>query len=53
MAAADVQSMPSSFLFDRSGKIRFLHAGFHGEKTTTKYKEEIEMLLKEKEGIKK
>jgi len=50
--AADVQSMPSSYLIDRSGKIRFIHTGFHGEKTTTKYKEEIEGLLHEKEGMK-
>ena len=51
--AADVQSMPSSYLFDRSGKIRFLHTGFHGEKTTTQYKAEIEQLLNEKDGLKK
>lgn len=53
VAAADVQSMPSSFLFDRAGKIRFLHTGFHGEKTTTQYREEIERLLNEKDGLKK
>jgi thiol-disulfide isomerase/thioredoxin len=53
VAAADVQSMPSSFLVDRSGRIRFLHTGFHGEKTAAKYKEEIELLLNEKDGLKK
>ena len=51
--AADVQSMPSSFLIDRSGKIRFTHTGFHGDKTTTEYKMEIEKLLNEKIGVKK
>jgi len=51
--SADVQSMPSSFLVDRSGKIRFLHTGFHGEKTTAQYKKEIEQLLTEKGGIQK
>ena len=51
--AADVQSMPSSFIVDRSGKIRFVHTGFHGEKSTAQYKEEIEKLLNEKEGGKK
>lgn len=51
--AADVQSMPSSYLVDRSGKVRFLHTGFHGEKTTEKYKAEIEQLLNEKEGLTK
>lgn len=50
--AADVQSMPSSYLFDRSGKIRFLHTGFHGEKTTAQYKKEIEQLLNEKKETK-
>lgn len=49
--AADVQSMPTSYLVDRSGKIRFLHSGFHGEKTTAKYKEEIEQLLNEQNGV--
>lgn len=53
VTAADVQSMPSSYLFDRSGKIRFLHTGFHGEKTTTQYRKEIEQLLNEKDGLKK
>jgi thiol-disulfide isomerase/thioredoxin len=53
VAAADVQSMPSSYLFDRAGKLRFLHTGFHGEKTTTQYREEIERLLNEKDGLKK
>lgn len=50
--SADVQSMPSSFLIDRSGKIRFIHTGFHGEKTAAKYKEEIEQLLKEQNEVK-
>lgn len=45
---ADVQSMPSSFVIDRSGKVRFTHSGFHGEKTVVEYKMQIETLLKEK-----
>ena len=44
---ADVQTMPTSFLIDRNGKVRFLHDGFHGEKTKKQYVEEIEALLKE------
>lgn len=44
---AAVESMPTSFLIDRSGKIRFMHNGFHGEKTTALYEREIELLLKE------
>ena len=47
VAAADIRSMPTSFLIDRSGKIRFVHAGFDGEKTTREYVKEIEQLLRE------
>jgi thiol-disulfide isomerase/thioredoxin len=47
VAAADVASMPTSFLIDRTGKIRFVHNGFQGDQTVKKYREEIEMLLKE------
>lgn len=42
---ADVQSMPSSFLIDRAGKIRFTHTGFHGDTTVGEYTKEIESLL--------
>jgi thiol-disulfide isomerase/thioredoxin len=45
VAAADVHAMPTSFLIDRSGKIRFIHAGFNGEETTRQYVKEIEQLL--------
>jgi thiol-disulfide isomerase/thioredoxin len=44
--AADVQTMPTSFLIDRAGQIRFVHDGFHGEQTTRQYQSEIEQLLK-------
>ena len=47
VAAADIRSMPTSFLIDRSGKIRFIHAGFDREKTTREYAKEIDQLLKE------
>ena len=33
VAAADIRAMPTSFLIDRSGKIRFVHAGFDRDKT--------------------
>ena len=48
VAEADVASMPSSYLVDRSGRIRYLHRGFHGEKTLAQYRKEIEILLNEK-----
>ena len=47
VAAADVETMPTSLLIDRTGKIRFLHNGFNGDKTAKEYADEIEMLLKE------
>jgi thiol-disulfide isomerase/thioredoxin len=47
VTAADIRSMPTSFLIDRSGKIRFIHAGFDRDKTTREYVKEIEQLLKE------
>jgi thiol-disulfide isomerase/thioredoxin len=47
VAAADVPTMPTSFLIDRSGKIRFVHAGFERDETIPKYVKEIEQLLAE------
>jgi len=40
--------MPSSYLVDRKGKIRFVHKGFKGAATEAEYTKEIEMLLAEK-----
>jgi thiol-disulfide isomerase/thioredoxin len=42
---AGIGTMPSSFLIDRSGKVRFTHSGFKGAETKKKYAEEIETLL--------
>ena len=47
VSAADIRTMPTSFLIDRSGKIRFVHAGFDAEKTKSEYAKEIELLLRE------
>jgi thiol-disulfide isomerase/thioredoxin len=47
VAAADIRSMPTSFLIDRAGKVRFVHAGFDGDKTPAEYAREIEQLLRE------
>ena len=41
-----IATMPSSFLIDREGKVRFMHSGYRGEETKKKYAEEIESLLK-------
>ena len=48
VAAAGVESMPSSFLVDRKGVIRYTHVGFHGDETVKQLKQEIEQLLGEK-----
>jgi thiol-disulfide isomerase/thioredoxin len=47
VTAADIPTMPTSFLIDRAGKIRFVHAGFSGEETTREYVKEIEQLVGE------
>ena len=47
VAAADIRSMPTTFLIDRCGKIRFIHAGFDRDKSTREYAKEIEQLLRE------
>jgi thiol-disulfide isomerase/thioredoxin len=43
---AGVAAMPTSFLIDKDGKVRFLHNGFRGAETKKKYDEEIQSLLK-------
>jgi thiol-disulfide isomerase/thioredoxin len=43
---AGIATMPSSFLIDREGKVRFVHTGFRGAETKKKYEEEIESLVK-------
>lgn len=40
-------SMPSSYLTDRKGVIRYVHSGFKGAKTEAEYTTEIEALLAE------
>ena len=43
---AGAQTMPSSFMLDATGKVRFTHSGFHGAGTRKQYEQEIESLLK-------
>ena len=43
--AANVATMPTSFLVDRNGKICAVHNGFHGEETRNAYLREIESLV--------
>ncbi len=46
VAVAEPQTMPTSFILDGEGKVRFTHKGFHGEETRQQYVNEIESLLK-------
>jgi len=43
-----VPTMPTSYLVDRTGKVRFIHEGFHGDATDKQLRQEIETLLAEK-----
>ena len=43
-----VPAMPTSYLVGRDGKVRFVHAGFHGDATARELRREIETLLAEK-----
>lgn len=47
VAAAGISAMPSSFLVDRKGVIRFAHTGFKPESTPAELEREIESLLAE------
>jgi thiol-disulfide isomerase/thioredoxin len=48
VAAVQVPTMPTSYLLDRSGKVRFMHAGFHGDQTDKELRRELDSLLAEK-----
>lgn len=41
-------AMPTSYIVDRKGVIRYVHTGFRGAKTEAEYVTEIEALLAEK-----
>jgi thiol-disulfide isomerase/thioredoxin len=43
-----VPTMPTSYLLDRTGKVRFVHEGFHGEASDREIRKEITTLLGEK-----
>ena len=46
VAVVSPETMPTSFILDGESKVRFLHNGFHGEKTRKEYFSELESLLK-------
>lgn len=43
-----VPTMPTSYLLGRDGRVRFIHAGFHGDATERELRKQIESLLAEK-----
>ena len=43
-----VPTMPTTYLLDRTGKVRFMHEGFHGDATDKQLRQDIETLLAEK-----
>jgi thiol-disulfide isomerase/thioredoxin len=47
VAQVKVPTMPTSFVIDAKGVVRFVHTGFHGEETRKLYIEEINQLLQE------
>ena len=47
VSKAGIKVMPSSFMVDKNGVIRFAHEGWQGKKSVQKLKEEIETLLAE------
>lgn len=44
---AQVPTMPTSYLIDRAGKVRYMHPGFHGAETEQELRQEIRVLLSE------
>jgi thiol-disulfide isomerase/thioredoxin len=48
VSVVQVPTMPTSYLVDRSGKVRFMHLGFHGDQTERELRKELEILLNEK-----
>lgn len=46
VSVANVETMPTSFILDATGKVRFIHNGFHGDETKQQYIREIESLMK-------
>lgn len=46
-ATLEPAAMPTSYLVDRRGVIRFVHEGFHGKSSIDSYTKEIEQLLSE------
>ncbi len=42
-----VPTMPTCYVLDRHGRVRFMHAGYHGSETDESLRREIEQLISE------
>jgi thiol-disulfide isomerase/thioredoxin len=47
VSQVQVPTMPTSYLVDRTGRVRYVHAGFRGDATIRELRSEIEPLLGE------
>jgi hypothetical protein len=47
VAQVAVPTMPTAFVLDRHGVVRFVHTGFHGESSRMEYARQIDTLLSE------
>ena len=45
--AVGLEGMPTGFIFDRTGALRFVHRGYYEETTVKEYRAQIEQLLGE------
>lgn len=43
----NVPTMPTCYLVDRRGRVRYVHAGYHGAETDKTLRREVELLLSE------
>jgi len=48
VARVEVPAMPTTYLIGRDGRVRFVHEGFHGDRTAAELRRNIETLLTEK-----
>jgi thiol-disulfide isomerase/thioredoxin len=48
VSVVQIPTMPTNYLVDRTGKVRFMHSGFHGDQTERELRKEIDELLDEK-----
>jgi thiol-disulfide isomerase/thioredoxin len=44
----EVPTMPTLYVVDRAGRVRYLHRGYHGAQTDAELRTEVEVLLAEK-----